>query len=189
MSLRERSEYMRACGKQYGSVDEAKRSKNVRENGHEVVTGCPCGKVHTRKPLRPGRQSLAQRPQGRKDGIPDRVRKIVLKRDGFACVCCGASIIGQRYSLAHRVRAAQGGKPVPENLVVLLGWGGELHHGRVDLYRDPEDGIGKKGYRLPSTADPAMEPVWVVSAGGGGTLVWLTSGPEYSLKPPNRRAA
>ena len=41
------------------------------------------------------------------------VRKLVLERDGYACIDCGTSIIGQHYSLGHRLRASQGGKPVP----------------------------------------------------------------------------
>ena len=180
---------MRACGKRYASVEEAKRSKAVTVNGHEVVTGCPCGGVHTSpKREKPG---LSARPLGQANanGPTPKVRKLVLERDGYACVCCGKSVLGERYSLAHRVRASQGGQAVPENLVTLLGWGGELCHGRVDLYRDSADGQGAKGYRLPSGADPASEPVLIVSEHGSGALMWLTPRGTYATEPPSEVAA
>lgn len=176
--------------KGYADVEAAGRSKAVVQLGHEVVNGCPCGLVHVRKPEEPGRTPLAQPPKGQRDSIPPKVRKLVLDRDGYACVCCGKSIFGQRYSLGHRVREGQGGPSTPENLVTLLGWGGELCHGRIDLYRDPDDGIGVKGYRLPSNADPAAEPVLVVSE-DGAEYRWLTPQGRYSATPPEpkRRAA
>lgn len=182
MSLQDRKPMLR-CGKPYASVDEAERSKDVLVNGHEIVKGCPCGAVHTKPPAVPGRTSLTQRPESRTDTIPQKVRTLVLERDGYACVCCGKSIFGQRYSLGHRVRASQGGKAVPENLVTLIGWGGEQCHGRVDLYKDPLDGIGGRGYRLPSGADPAAEPVLVVSA-EGAEFKWLTPQGQYAATPP-----
>lgn len=187
MSLSDRKP-MRACGKRYASVDEAQRSKAVTVNGHEVVTGCPCGGVHTSPKREKPKAVLSLRPQGRDDGPTPKVRKLVLERDDYRCVCCGKSILGQRYSLGHRVRASQGGKAVPENLVTLLGWGGESHHGRIDGYKDPADGQGAKGYRLPSGADPAMEPVLIVSE-HGADFVWLTPGGKYDTEPPERRAA
>lgn len=138
------------------------------------------GATPARAPLRAKRRDTGPTPE---------VRRLVLERDGYRCVCCGKPIIGQRYSLAHRVRASQGGKAVPENLIVLLGWGGESCHGRVDLYEDPADGIGAKGYRLPSGTDPAMEPVMLFSAGGSGATVWLTGDGHYSTEPPEGVAA
>jgi hypothetical protein len=92
------------------------------------------------------------------------VRELVLERDGYCCVCCGTCIIGRHYSLGHRLRASQGGKPVPSNLITLLGLGGELHHGRIDLYRDPADAI--KGYRLKSGQDPAQVRVLLTRPDG-----------------------
>lgn len=175
----------RACGKRYPTAEEAARSKAVVEHDEEVVPGCPCGGFHTEKPA--GKPRTALRPQGRDDGPTPAVRKAVLERDGFACVCCGKSIMGQRYSLGHRVRAAQGGKAVPENLVTLLGWGGEACHGRIDLYRDPDDGV--KGYRLPSTADPAAVPVLIVSAEADAFWAWLTPDGRYATEPPAESAA
>jgi hypothetical protein len=168
--------------KGYADAEEAARSKAVVQFGHEVVEGCPCGEVHTSKPATPGRTPLAQAPRGQKDGIPQRVRKLVLDRDGYCCVCCGRSIFGQRYSLGHRVRAGQGGKASPENLITVLGWGGEGHHGRIDLFKDPED--GRKGYRLPSTADPAQVPVLIVSGEGDAFWARLTRSGKYDTDQP-----
>lgn len=177
---------MARCGKAYKSVADAGRSKDVLVNGHEVVEGCPCGEVHTSKP---GKPKMSLRPQGQDSGIPPKVRKLVLERDGYRCVYCSFTIIGLRYSLGHRVRASQGGKHVPENLITVHGWGGEACHGQIDLYKDPADGIDGKGYRLPSGADPAMEPVLIAGEDGSGALVWLTPRGAYAGKPPERRAA
>ena len=179
MSLQDRSR-MSACGKPFDSVEDAERYRPVIEGRREVVTGCPCGKVHTRPVAGSSRTPL--RPQGRDDGPTPAVRKAVLERDGYACVCCGKSIIGQRYSLGHRVRAAQGGKAVPENLLTFLGWGGEACHGRIDLYKDPDDEV--KGYRLPSTADPARVQVLIVSGDADAFWAWLTADGKYAFEPP-----
>jgi hypothetical protein len=88
-------------------------------------------------------------------------------------VCCGTSVKGQNYSLGHRKRASQGGRPVPSNLITLLGLGGESHHGRIDGRRDPHDEA--KGYTVRSWQDPAEIGVMVFdSPGGPGVTYWLT---------------
>ena len=99
------------------------------------------------------------------------VRELVLERDSYSCVCCGTCIIDRHYSLGHRLRASQGGRAVPSNLVTLLGLGGELHHGRVDLYRDPADAT--KGYRLKSGQHPAQVPVLLVRPDGSRASRYL----------------
>jgi hypothetical protein len=113
--------------------------------------------------------------------IPPGVRKRVLERDGYSCVCCGTSIIGHPFTLG--LRLSDGGA-VPENLVTLL----RSCYRRVHLYKDPADGIGVKGYRLPSGADPAAEPVLIVSA-EGAAYVWLASDGKYAFKAPSEVAA
>ena len=115
------------------------------------------------------------------------VRELVLERDGYACVDCGTSIIGRHYSLGHRLRASHGGKAVPSNLITLLGLGGELHHGRIDLYRNPDDEL--KGYRLRSWEDPVQTPVMVFSPGGSGFSAWLWDDGTYHPEGPQQEAS
>ena len=111
------------------------------------------------------------------------VRRLVLERDRYACVCCGRSILGQRYSLGHRLRASQGGKPVPSNLLVFLGWGGEGHHGRIDRRDDPAD--EEKGFTVRSGDDPALVSVMIFSEYGSGAQVWLNDAGTYQDYPPD----
>ncbi len=100
------------------------------------------------------------------------VRRIVLERDGYRCVCCGRSVIGQRYSLGHRVRASQGGKAVPSNLITVLGLGGEQCHGRIDRRTGPHD--EGKGYALWSWDDPLdIGVMYFESPDGPGVTYWL----------------
>ena len=135
--------------------------------------------------LRP--KSAATKRSGGNSGPAPRVRALVLERDGYACVCCGLSVIGQRYSLAHRLRASQGGKPVPSNLLTFLGWGGELHHGRIDNRTDPADEA--KGYTVRSWQDPAQIPVMLFSEGGSGILAWLWDDGQYHFDGPQQEVA
>lgn len=118
----------------------------------------------------------------RKNTPTDDTRKRVLLRDGFACVCCGQSIIGQRYSLGHRLRASQGGKVEPSNLLVFLGWGGEACHGRIDSRREPRD--EEKGLTVRSWQDPALIPVTLFD----GRQVWLTPDGHYADESPEGAA-
>lgn len=124
--------------------------------------------------------------QRRRETVPREVRRLVLERDGYACVCCGRSIIGHRYSLGHRLRASQGGKAVPSNLLVFLGWGGEACHGRIDSRRDAHDEA--KGYTVRSWQDPALIPVMVFSEHGSGITAWLTDEGTYRYDPPEGAA-
>lgn len=171
----------------YRSREEAEHSKRYLSDPEHATLDekCFCGLIHvdTPKPA-PARRKTASRSTD-----PDRnshptpaVRRLVLERDGYACVCHGYSVIGQRYSLAHRLRASQGGKPVPSNLITVLGWGGEACHGRIDLYRDPEDEA--KGYRLRSGQNPLLVPVMVFSEHGSGITVWLNDAGEYLTEDP-----
>lgn len=129
---------------------------------------------------KPKAKSAATR-KGNSGPTPE-VRRLVLERDGYRCVCCGRSILGQRYSLGHRLRASQGGKPVPSNLLVFLGWGGEACHGRIDSRRDLHDEA--RGYTVRSWQDPALIPVMVFSEHGSGITAWLTDAGTYEFKAP-----
>lgn len=119
--------------------------------------------------------------------IPRDVRRMVLERDGYACVCCGVPIAGRHYSLNHRLRSSQGGQAETSNLITVLGLGGEACHGRIDLYRDPEDGA--KGYRIRSGIGPDHDPLYVPVTLFDGRKVWLTSDGHYADEPPEDGAA
>jgi hypothetical protein len=106
--------------------------------------------------------------------IPPAVRRLCLKRDNWCCVCCGRSIVGEHYSLGHRQRSGQLGGAVPQNLITLLGLGGEAHHGRIDLYKDPDDAA--KGYRLTSRQDPLLVPVEYATPDGPVSYFLLPDG-------------
>jgi hypothetical protein len=143
-----------------------------------------------RRPVKNGTETLAARlpvvrmpmRKGRRNTGPNlAVRKLVLERDGFACVCCGTSIIGRRYSLLRR---AGQGPDTPENLITVLGWGTEDCCGRIYLFRTRADKA--KGYRLMAGEDPANEPM-VIFTEDGGALVWLTASGTYSTEPPPPR--
>jgi hypothetical protein len=98
-------------------------------------------------------------------GPTPEVRELVLKRDGYRCACgCRRSIFGQRYSLGHRLRASQGGKPVASNLLTFLGWGGEECHGRIDARRNPADEAN--GMTVRSWQDPKQVPVTITAEDG-----------------------
>jgi hypothetical protein len=120
--------------------------------------------------------------KGRRNTGPNlAVRKLVLERDGFSCVCCGTSIIGRRYSLLRR---ASQRPDTPENLITVLGWGTEDCCGRICLFRTRADKA--KGYQLAAGEDPASEPI-VVFIDDGGALMWLTASGTYSTEPPPPR--
>lgn len=180
-----RSAPLLPCGPRYASREKA------AESGRGEPYECPdrrrCGGWHVRKAEEPGRLVLPVRPRRRDTGPDARTRKLVLERDSYRCVCCGISIIGRPYSLQHRKRRSQGGTNSPSNLVVVLGLGGDLCHGRIDYRRDPDDEA--KGYSLRSWQDPAQAPVWVASGDGSGALVWLTADGGYAAIPPAGEAA
>ena len=123
------------------------------------------------------------RPQRRKDtGPSDAVRRLVLERDGYSCVCCGISVIGRPYSLQHRKRRSQGGGNDPTNLVTVLGSGTTFCHERIDSRRDPEDEA--KGYTVRSWDDPALIPVMLFSEHGSGITAWLLPDGSYGYEAP-----
>ena len=158
----------------------------------ERRTPLPRGEGLKRKsPLKSGTSpargtGLARAPRkpaaARDTGPSPKVRALVLERDGYACVCCGQSVIGQEYSLQHRQRRSQGGGNTPPNLVTVLGSGSRGHHWRIDSRRDPADEA--KGYTVRSWDDPALVPVTVMSADMTGAVVWLTDDGRYSAVPP-----
>jgi len=166
--------------KGYLTAAEAARSKAAQVPGATIEENCRCGLVHVNAPAAP-------LDPDRNSGPSAAVRALCLARDGYACVCCGTPVVGQRYSLGHRLRASQQGKPVPSNLITLLGWGGESHHGRIDSRRDPSDEAN--GYSLRSGQDPLLVPVTVFSPDGPGLALWLDDLGKYLTAPPGQVAA
>lgn len=126
-----------------------------------------------------------------RDTGPDKAtREAVYERDGYACVCCGRSILGRPHSVGHRLRRSQGGTNDAWNLVTLLGLGdGRLdddHHKRIDNRSDPHDEA--RGLTVRSHEDPALVPV-MIHGENGGALLYLTSDFEYSERPPEQVSA
>lgn len=132
----------------------------------------PAGEMSRRVPLRTSRRDT---------GPSAKVRRLVLERDGWSCVCCGRSIIGQPYSLQHRKRRSQGGDSSPVNLVTVLGTGTTGCHERIDSRREPGDEA--RGLTVRSWDDPALVPV-VVAAPAGLIRVWLSADGTYLTRAP-----
>lgn len=132
-----------------------------------------------RAPLPVASRSL---PGPRYTGPSRKVRRLVLERDGYACVCCGTGIIGRPYSLQHRLRRSQGGDNSPSNLITVLGTGTTGCHERIDSRRDPSDEA--KGYTVRSWGIPALVPVMLFSPHGSGVMAWLDDEGAYVFEAP-----
>lgn len=148
----------------------------ARRTPLEGGTGLARTRGLERKPTVPKRKSP------RDTGPSKAVRALVLERDGYACVCCGVSVIGRPYSLQHRQRRSQSGGNSPSNLIVVLGRGGELCHGRIDNREDPAD--EEKGYTVRSWGDPAAIPVVYARTDGPGFTAWLADDGSLLLDVP-----
>ena len=102
----------------------------------------------------------------------------VLIRDGYACVCCGVSVIGRVFDIQHRKRRSQGGSNCFTNLITAL----RGHHNRWDSRRKSSD--EKAGYTVRSTWDPARVRVLYVTAYGSQEWMWLLpDGTRATEKP------
>lgn len=132
-------------------------------------------------------RTARKRKAARDTGPSQAVRKLVLDRDGHACVCCGRSVVGQPYSLQHRKRRSQGGDNSPSNLITVLGTGTTGCHERIDSRRDPSDEA--KGYTVRSYRDPALIPVMVFTSPGSGFTAWPTDDGKWSFASPGEEAA
>lgn len=132
-------------------------------------------------------RTFPERKPQRYTGPDEAARKLVLARDRYACVCCGRSVLGQPYSLQHRVARGMGGTSdpaanSPENLLTMLGSGTTGCHGRVESRADRDD--HGKGYWLRRGESPLLVPVMVFSEHDSGATVWLTEDGHYSDEPP-----
>jgi len=122
------------------------------------------------------RRPVKWRPP-RNTGPDPATRELVLARDGWRCVCCGRSVIGQQYSLQHRKRRSHGGTNSPVNLITVLGSGITGCHWRIDSRADPADELN--GYTVRSGQDPALVPVRVF-----GARVWARPDGTWAHEPP-----
>jgi hypothetical protein len=101
-------------------------------------------------------------------------RRLVLQRDGYACVCCGMPFLGKPYSVQHRKQRSQGGTNSPSNLIMVLGTCTE----RIRSHRDPRD--EESGYSLRTDQDPELVPILLYGRVG----VWLAPDGLYRCEPP-----
>jgi hypothetical protein len=175
---------MRKCGARYESELDARMSKRGQQPG-AVFEECwvpGCGGWHVRSVAAAARHPL---PQGDDTGPDRKTRFLVLERDGYACVCCGFSVIGKVYSLQHRKRRSQGGTNCPANLVTVLGDGSTGCHARIDSRVDPED--EEKGYTVRSRRDPHVVSVMVFGP-CGGVSAYPTCDGQWSSAPGEHAA-
>jgi hypothetical protein len=114
------------------------------------------------------RGSGLRRRSAPKDTGPSRTtRRLVLERDGYACVCCGQSVIGRRYSLQH--------------LLTVLGTGTTGCHLRIDSRAHPRDEA--KGYTVRSGQDPHSVSVMVFSEDGSRVTRFPACNGQWSDQP------
>jgi hypothetical protein len=162
------------------TLEQAMRSKRVLSG--EVVPQWhdPCAGYH----LQPAEKAPLPKRAAPRDTGPDRAtRAAVLARDGHACVCCGVSVTGRRYSLQHRLRRSQGGTSAMSNLVTALGDGSTGCHARMDSRRDPADEL--HGYTVRSGQDPRLIGVmYFKRPGGSGVTLWLENDGGLLPAPP-----
>lgn len=116
----------------------------------------------------------------RPDELPWAIRRLVLARDDFACVCCNRSVLGQPYSIDVRESRTLGRDRSPENLITVLRECGE----RIALGLDPADEA--KGYKVSPWDDPALVPVVYVTSTGQANW-WLLPDGGRSPGAPARR--
>jgi hypothetical protein len=148
------------------------RHGDAREK--DVVRAYECGRcggahlTSQRKPRVAGRY---------RDTGPSRaVRKLVLARDGYACVCCGRDVWWGLYSLQHRRARAAGGSRrrdtnSPANLITLCGHATTPDGCHAWAESDP-GWASAFGYRVAQYKDPASVQVrwhgeWVLLARDG----------------------
>ena len=111
-----------------------------------------------------------------KQGLTWAMRRLVLARDDFGCVCCDRSILSKPYSILLRKPQDLGGSISPENLITVLGECGE----RISSLRDPADEA--RGYVVRACDEPALVPVAYMTPAGQAKR-WLSPDGSRSFEP------
>lgn len=110
-------------------------------------------------------------------GPDQRIRELVMERDGYRCVRCANPITGEPgvgYSLQHRIPRGMGGSRdprlnMPPNLILLCGSGTTGCHGEVESHRADARAAG---YLLWRSQNPTEVPV-TVAVWPGATIRYL----------------
>jgi len=169
------------CGKQYRVESEAQCAADLRN--YKAGQLCREGEkpavyevlLHgSHFHVRQAGDGVVQLRPG--DTGPDAAtRQAVRERDGFACVCCGTSIIGRPSSIGHRKRRSQGGTNSLSNLLTFLGFGdgrtADDHHWRIDKRIDPMDEL--HGYTVRREGNPLLVSVTYFGRDGSGPERYL----------------
>lgn len=178
---------MRRCGRQYGSEEEAFRSRAGQRPGAEV-TGCRCGKFHVTAPAAAPRRKPRPRT-GFSTVVKLRVRARAGNGDPSQALCeacgCWPGLYGGE--LQHVVARGMGGCTLAvinsaANAALLC----RPCHGLAES-RD-RDMLGM-GFWLPRGTDPRAEPMMLHGKGGGGLTVWRDEAGQYLYAPPGELAA
>lgn len=103
------------------------------------------------------------------------VRKLVLERDGYTCVCCGHPVTGQPFMLLRRLRS---GGDSPPNLITVLGTAITGCAERIGSRRDPRDQAN--GYIVRAGQDPELIPILLY----GRIVTWLAPDGQYRSGVP-----
>jgi hypothetical protein len=111
--------------------------------------------------------------------VPWPVRRLVLARDDWACLCCARSVLGQPYALHLRKPWQLGGDTSPENLITVLAECGDRIRGRYDLADEAS------GYQVRPVEEPALVPV-LYSTPAGRKRFWLLPDGGRAFEPPVR---
>jgi len=105
------------------------------------------------------------------------MRRLVLARDDYGCVCCNRSVLSRPYGIQLRKPRNMGGVISPENLITVLAECGE----RISFRRNPAD--EDRGYVVRPWDEPSLVPVAYTTPAGQAKW-WLLPDGRRSFEPP-----